>query len=281
MTGKKTDAWMPLWIGDYMADTAHLSRDEHGGYLLLLFAYWRSGGALPDDDKRLANIAKATPAEWKKLRSVLVEFFIVAGGVWTSKRMERELNDARHRSEKAHNKAKLAAEARWNHEQKDSSSNAPSMPQASSEHARSTPQAMHKECPSPSPSPISIPNGTEIKRDAQKKVTRPDDLDAKLWAEWQGHRKTKRAAITDGVIKSFRSEAEKVGYTLSEALRKSIDRGWTGFEADWVNKELARGGAPPGFAQRPAKFDPVAYVNQGKTSELARNEKVIDAESLG
>ena len=70
----KTDAWMPLWIGAYLADTQHLTRDEHGAYFLLMMAYWRNKGPLQDDDKRLSSIVKASPKEWKELRPVLVEF---------------------------------------------------------------------------------------------------------------------------------------------------------------------------------------------------------------
>jgi len=86
--------FMPWWVGDYLRDTQHLTRDQHGGYMLLLAAYWTRGSALPDDDARLAAIVKATPAEWRKLRPVLAEFFIVANGVWVQKRAEEEIAKA-------------------------------------------------------------------------------------------------------------------------------------------------------------------------------------------
>lgn len=145
----KTDAWMPVWIGDYLADTQHLTRDEHGGYWLLLMSYWRAGGPLSDDDKRLAAIVKASPREWKVIRPTLAEFFVVADGVWSHKRAEAELAESRIRKDKAQAKAKAAAKARWPDSPSNPSGNAPSIPPG-------TPQAKHEECPSPSPSPSSL-----------------------------------------------------------------------------------------------------------------------------
>lgn len=141
---KKTDAWMPLWIGAYLADTQRLTRDQHGGYLLLLMAYWREGGPLTDDDEELAAIVKATAKEWTQLRPRLAKFFTVADGVWRHKRVEQEIASAKERSEKSSSKAQKAAQARWKQSNKDATSITPS-----------TAQALQEDCPTPSPSPIS------------------------------------------------------------------------------------------------------------------------------
>lgn len=142
---EKVDAWMPLWIGAYLADTTHLARDEHGGYLLLLIAYWRNRGPLVDQGNRLANICKATPAEWKRLRPLLVEFFEEVDGFWVHGRADKELASAGLRKSAAVSKAKAAAEARWGKSSGGAKSNAPSMPGALPEH-------VHEDCPTPSPS---------------------------------------------------------------------------------------------------------------------------------
>lgn len=160
----KTDAWMPLWIGAYLADTQHLSRDEHGAYLLLLMAYWRNDGPLPDDDKRLSAIAKASHKEWKELRPTIAEFFVVSDGRWTQKRVEAELAQSKDRKNKAVSKAQAAAGARWSQAKNNTSSNAPS-------NAPSIPQALLKQCPTPTPIKDS-----ESKDSGGKPPMTPDEI---------------------------------------------------------------------------------------------------------
>ncbi len=41
---------LPLWTDAYMADTLHLTHEEHGLYLMLLMTIWRSPDCkIPND----------------------------------------------------------------------------------------------------------------------------------------------------------------------------------------------------------------------------------------
>lgn len=60
--------WMPLYVGNYIADTQHLTTLEHGAYMLLLMHYWMHG-ELPSDEKRLSLVAKLDPKSWQERRS--------------------------------------------------------------------------------------------------------------------------------------------------------------------------------------------------------------------
>ena len=56
----------------YLADTTHLTTEEHGAYMLLLAAMWRRNGSVPDDDKDNARILGLTPAKWRKVKARFV-----------------------------------------------------------------------------------------------------------------------------------------------------------------------------------------------------------------
>jgi uncharacterized protein YdaU (DUF1376 family) len=60
--------------GDVLAETSHLSTEEFGAYQLLAFSFWQHG-ALPNDDNRLARIARASPEVWATMREPLQELF--------------------------------------------------------------------------------------------------------------------------------------------------------------------------------------------------------------
>src|SRR5260370_294649 len=80
-------AWMPLYIGDYLGDTGHLTTTQHGAYLLLMMHYWRKD-ELPDDDKQLAKITKLPLKVWQEYREILQAFFYEG---WHHKRIDEEI----------------------------------------------------------------------------------------------------------------------------------------------------------------------------------------------
>jgi uncharacterized protein YdaU (DUF1376 family) len=112
LSAGKNDIWMPLYIGDYLADTMHLNTQQHGAYLLLLFHLWRRG-SLPDDDTALAKITGLNAKEWNNTRPVLEPYFRVNEGFWQHNRVERERVRIAARQEKRGARAKTAAQKRW------------------------------------------------------------------------------------------------------------------------------------------------------------------------
>ena len=83
-------AWMPIYWGDFLRDTRHLSKWQRDSYMMLIGHYWTSGG-LPDNDAQLARITDCTLEEWLADRSTLQAFF---SDGWKHKRIEVELRRA-------------------------------------------------------------------------------------------------------------------------------------------------------------------------------------------
>jgi uncharacterized protein YdaU (DUF1376 family) len=109
----RADTWMPLYIGDYLADTMHLNATEHGAYLLLLMHHWRNG-PLPNDDKALAAIARTTPQVWAKVGKVVRSFFqITVDDQLVQKRLVEERNRVDGIGSKRAEAGRKGAENRW------------------------------------------------------------------------------------------------------------------------------------------------------------------------
>jgi uncharacterized protein YdaU (DUF1376 family) len=92
---------MPLFCGDYLADTKHLTLEQHGAYLLLLMITWRNNGkALQDNDDLICRYLGTNKDRWvKKVRPALEPLFDLSEGTWRSARLEKEWNFVQRRIE--------------------------------------------------------------------------------------------------------------------------------------------------------------------------------------
>jgi uncharacterized protein YdaU (DUF1376 family) len=107
----KSLIWIPLYIGDYLGDTLGLTLAQHGGYLLIIFSYWKNGGPLAEPDAR-AVIRDASATDARRIAS----FFQIKDGFWHHKRIDEELARASRNRSSRSNACSTAAKARWNQE---------------------------------------------------------------------------------------------------------------------------------------------------------------------
>lgn len=133
----KSNIWMPIYIGDYLGDTLGLTLAEHGGYLLVIFAYWKNRGPLDDLEAR-AIIRDASQTQCERIAS----FFRLEGGKWHHDRIDAELRIAEKNSNSRTSAARIASNARWKGKKPPSVTHPSRIADASLTHT-----------PSPSPSP--------------------------------------------------------------------------------------------------------------------------------
>lgn len=125
--------YLPLWVNAFLGDTMHMDNRECGAYLLLLMVAWKkSDGGLPDDDKILARWARCSKSEWARVKPAVMAFWTKdERGDFVQKRLEIERTYVVGRTQKA----SAAANAKWLKEQQKRDAD------ASPKQARSRPQA--------------------------------------------------------------------------------------------------------------------------------------------
>src|SRR4051812_6518164 len=105
--------YMPLFVADYLADTPHLSTAQHGAYLLLIMNYWQRGTPLPNDDVRLARIARMSRRDWDRNKCPIMDMFTVVENHLVHDRIAHELSRVAAKSLKCKDAAQASVERRF------------------------------------------------------------------------------------------------------------------------------------------------------------------------
>jgi len=172
--------------------------------------YYLHESPLPLDVSEIARLIRMR-THTDCIAVVLQEFFVRTDSGWKSHRADQEIAKAGEKS----NKASMSAKARWN---KQPDTNA----MRTHSESNATQDTIH------------------ITQDAVKKkatvVACPPDVGLQVWQDWLALRKAKKAPVTETVLKSARTEAEKAGISLSDFLTIWCARGSQGLEASWLKQ---------------------------------------------
>jgi len=138
----KKPAAIPLFGDAYLADTTHLTTEEHGAYLLLIMAAWRQDDcALPLDDRKLARIVGLSMRKWIAIRPTILEFWTVESGRIYQRRLSKERAYVDQKSESN----RKNAVARWDAQAIENKQTTPMPPQCQTDAPPPPPPQERKE----------------------------------------------------------------------------------------------------------------------------------------
>ncbi|EIP8026272.1 TPA: DUF1376 domain-containing protein [Escherichia coli] len=261
--------YMQLYIADYLADTMHLSAEEHGAYLLLMFNYWQTGKPIPKN--RLAKIARLTNERWADVEPSLREFFCDNGEEWVHLRIEEDLASVREKLTKKSAAGKASVQARRSRKEADvrtkqerNLTGVQTDVEVVFEHDVNT-KATNKDTDKDLKTvpPLSPPRGNRgVKKFDPLDIALPNWISVSLWREWVEFRQALRKPIrteqgANGAIRELEKFRQQ-GFSPEQVIRHSIANEYQGlFAPKGVRPEtllrrvntvsLPDSAIPPGF----------------------------------
>ena len=250
-------------IGDYRRDTAHLSLLEHGVYRQLLDMYYLSESPIPRETQQVfRRLSARTQEEQNAVEIILNEFFELSEEGWTHKRCDVEISDYRHKASKSRENGKRGGRPKSIPEPEKTQQVILGNP----EHNQNEPELINQLTKEPINQVIKEKNN---KKENSKNLREelPDVTD-QTFSDFIELRKAKKAPVTLRAIEGIRSEAEKAGISLENALIECCSRGWVGFKAEWYCKQQA----PP---QRGSPVIPIDRNEYNKQQTALAREKLF------
>ena len=242
--------YMQLYVADYLADTQHLTTEEHGAYLLLLFNYWQTGRPLRKD--RLSFVARMFNERWPSVEKALKEFFHDDGENWVHFRVEADLASVNSKSKTNSAAGKASAKARS--EKKAEATALAALALATNVSTKRQRNVNHTDTDTDTDTDTGKSKTLGADAPAQKKTTSlgvdfltGQGVDPQHAADWL---KARKVPLTQTAWVAIEREAEKAGITSAMAVQLSAENTWRGFKAEWYANTRGSNGHQEGQGQR-------------------------------
>ena len=256
--------YYPHHIGDFNSATRHLTRIERSVYRDLIELYYDTESPLLLDFNALCRLVIARSDEERTaVEQVLNEFFTQTEHGWFHARCDEEIQKYHSNRQAKSLAGKASAARRAQKTAKKPNTSASEVERQFNSEPTHVEQPLN-ECATNQEPITNNQEPDKEKNTAPAKRARSYSsadlvafgVDAQVADEFLAIRKRKRAPFTAVALEGFQREAVKASMTLDAVLRKCVERGWQGFEAAWVEKDLTAGRKAPA----PENFKEKAYV---------------------
>jgi uncharacterized protein YdaU (DUF1376 family) len=75
---------------------------------------------------------------------------------------------------------------------------------------------------------------TESAPRVKEQLVKPEGVSEQTWTDWQALKQKLCKSCTQRMVNAIVREAAKAGMTVEEAMIYQLEKGWKGFEADWI-----------------------------------------------
>lgn len=75
---------------------------------------------------------------------------------------------------------------------------------------------------------------TESAPRVKEQLVKPEGVSEQTWTDWQALKRKLCKSCTQRMVNAIVREAAKAGMTVEEAMIYQLEKGWKGFEADWI-----------------------------------------------
>jgi uncharacterized protein YdaU (DUF1376 family) len=264
--------YMPLYCGDYEADTAHLTIEEDGAYMRLLRLCWRSPGCcVPNDPAWIMRKMRVDAETYERtVAPIISEFFKIEKAKVYSPRLSAEharISDTFEKRSAAGKKGGRPAKSLKSAPAAESPAKAYRKPTESNQNQNQNQNQKEEREVRDAPTALA-PTGPRLEDFVSNEAAR----------DYRAHRVALKAKLTPGAEKGICRELTKIcamGLDPTEALETAAARGWRAVKADWIINDKSK---DAGHGQQPRGPQARAEIASDKANDFWSN---YDAQADG
>lgn len=247
-------------IGDYRRDTSHLSLLEHGIYRQLLDWYYLDEKPIPKETQVVfRRLSAKTQNEQNAIEIILKEFFLETDAGWSHRRCDVEIKGYQAKANANRENGKLGGRPRKTQVVKDGIANG---------NQGESQNNLNQEPLTNNHKPLNTKTHTQLALLLDKNI--PESLAR----DWLQIRKSKKATLTETSLIATIREANKVGYSLEQAITVCCENSWAGFKAEYIQNKSS------GFRSQSTNQDLRKQTTEAAKQRLFGNQTEVEVKDV-